>query len=127
MLDGLFEAWHAGDCGRLLDLCHPEVEIIGIEALFPGHDSRFHGHAGARRWMELIRELWDLEFRSEPKERRLLDDGSVEQVSEVVARSSGDRPDFSARTRSVWQFEGGKLRRVEFSVARAVAADAPRA
>jgi ketosteroid isomerase-like protein len=127
ILEELFAAWHDGDSERYLALCHPQIEITEIEALLPGHDSRFEGHAGARRWMELIRELWDVEFRSEPRERRVLDDRSVELVSDVEARSTGPHPDVSAMTRSLWQFEDGKLRRVEFSVAKGAAADAPRA
>lgn len=127
IVEELFEAWHHGDCERLVALCHTQIEITEIEALVPGREPRFQGHAGGRRWMELIRELWDLEFRSEPRERRVLDDGSIELVSDLAARSSGAHPDFSAKQRSLWQFEEGKLRRVEFSVAKAAAADAPRA
>ena len=127
VIEDLRQAWHDGDPERALATCHHEIEISEIEALLPGHDSSFQGHAGARRWMELIHELWDIEFRTQLRERRVLDDGSVELVSDLEARSSGAQPDFSAMTRSLWQFEEGKIRRVEFRVAKAPAADAPRA
>jgi ketosteroid isomerase-like protein len=127
LVDELAHAWEAGEIDRALELCHHEIEISEIEALLPGHDARFQGHAGARRWMELIRELWDVEFRAEPREKRVVDESSVELLSALEARSSGELPDFSAMTRSLWQFEDGKLRRVQFSVATAAAADAPRA
>ena len=127
VIEDLRRALQDGDSDRALAACHHEIEITEIEALLPGHDSRFQGHAGARKWMELIRELWDLEFRSQLRKRRVLDDGSVELVSDLEARSSGEQPDFSAITRSLWQVEDGKVRRVEFSVAKAPAADAPRA
>jgi len=127
MIEELIEAAHSGDLERALGMCHPAIEITEVEALVPGHDGRFEGLSGARRWMEVVCDVWDVEFRSEPRERRLLDDGSLEMVHGLEARSSRGHPDFSEVTRSLWQFESGKLRRVEFSVVGAAAEDAPRA
>ena len=127
VIDALRDAWQGGDRDRALALCHPEIEILEIEALLPGHEARFVGIDGARRWLELINEWWDLEFLVDLRERRVLSDRSIELVCEVEARSSGAPPDFVATTRSVWQFDEGKLRRVEFRVASAGAQDGPRA
>ena len=127
LVDELAHAWQGREIDRALELCHDKIEITEMEALLPGHDARFQGHAGARRWMELLHELWDVKFRAERRERRVVDESSVELLSALEARSSGELPDVVATTRSLWQFEDGKLRRVEFSVATAAAADAPRA
>lgn len=126
-LEALLSAWERDDLDAVTGLCHPEVEIEEIAELVPGHESRFEGREGARRWMELIRELWDVEFRSEPRERRVRDDRVIEVVSDLVARSSGDRADYTAVTCSLWEFEDRLLRRVGFSVARETAPGAPRA
>ena len=126
-LEALLSAWERDDLDAATGLCHPEVEIEEIAELVPGHESRFEGREGARRWMELIRELWDVEFRAEPRERRVRDDRAIEVVSDVVARSSCERANYTIVTRSLWEFEERLLRRVEFSVAREAAPGAPRA
>ena len=125
VIDAFRDAWSGGDLESALGFCHPEIEITEVGALLPGHDPHFEGHEGARRWMELLHKVWDIEFRIEPRERRVLDDRSIEVLSDLEARSSGESSHFVASTRSVWHFKEGKLRRVEFSVASEAAEDAP--
>jgi ketosteroid isomerase-like protein len=127
VLDGFLAAWSKRDIDAAVEFCHPEIEIAAIAELVPGHDASFAGREGARRWIELIAELWDVEFRYEACERRVLDEHSVELVGEVEARSSGEHPDFIAPTRSLWKVNDGMLRRVEASVARETARDARQA
>lgn len=125
VIDAFRDAWSGDDLERALGFCHPEIEITEVGELLPGHDPHFKGLEGARRWMELLHEVWDVEFRIEPRERRVLDDRSIEVMSDLRASSSGGEPDFEATTRSIWSFEAGKLRRMEFSVASVGAEDAP--
>jgi hypothetical protein len=116
-------AWDKRDVDAAVELCHPEIEIATIAELLPGHDNAFAGREGARRWIELTAELWDVEFRHDDCERRVLDEHSVELVGEIEARSSGEQPDFVAITRSLWKISDGMLRRLDANVARATAPD----
>lgn len=127
VLDGFLAAWHQGDSEAALGICHPEIEIVEIAELVPGHGTAFSGREGAQRWMELLAELWDVEFRCETGERRVLDEHSVELLSEIEARSSGEHGDFMVSRRSLWKVSDGMLRRVEASVARETARDARQA
>ena len=127
VLERFLAAWHEGDIEVAVQLCHPEIEIAEIAELVPGHDTSFTGREGARRWIELTAELWDVEFRCEPCERRVLDEHSVESVGEIEARSSGEHADFVVTRRSLWKVNDGMLRRVEASVARETAPGARQA
>lgn len=126
-VEGFCDSWRRWDVDAVVERCHRDVEIAEIGDLLPGRESSFEGHEGVRRWMELIQELWDVEFRRKPLKRRVVDSSSVEMVAEVEARSSGDLADYSATARSLWEVEDGLVRRVEVSVAREAAPDAPRA
>ena len=127
VLERFLAAWNEGDIEVALEFCHPEIEIAEMGELVPGHDASFTGRGGARRWIELIAELWDVEFRCDPCERRVVDEHSVELVGDIEGRSSGEHPDFVVTRRSLWRANDGMLCRVEASVARAAARDAPRA
>lgn len=126
-VEGFCDSWRQWDVDAVVERCHPDVEIAEICDLLPGHESSFEGREGARRWIELIRKLWDVEFSRRPREQRVVDSSSVEVTAEVEARSSGQLADYSATARALWQFEDGLVRRVEISVEPATAPDAPRA
>ena len=127
VVEGFCDSWQRWDVDAVVERCHPDVEIAEIGDLLPGHESSFEGRDGARRWMELIGTLWDVEFSRRPREQRVVDSSSVEVTAEVEARSSGRLADYSATAHSVWQFEDGLVRRVEISAEPAAAPDAPRA
>jgi len=126
-VEGFCDSWRRWDFDAVMERCHPDVEIAEIGDLLPGHEASFEGREGARRWMELIQKLWDVEFSRKPLERRVVDGNSVEMVAEVEARSSGELADYSTTARSLWEVEDGLVRRVEVSVAREAAPDARRA
>jgi ketosteroid isomerase-like protein len=124
LIDALIGHWETGDIDAALELCHPDIEIFELPELMPGEDDRFSGRDGARRWMELTVAIWDVEFTTQRRETRVVDDQTMELVNRLAARSSQGHPDFEATTRSLWSFEDGLLRRVEFSAVGAAAPDA---
>ena len=124
LIETLVRLSHSGDIEAALKMCHPEIEIFELPELFPGEDGSFQGLAGARRWMELVAAIWDVEFAAHRRMTRVLDEQTVELTNDVMARSSHGHPDFSATTRSHWAFEDGLLRRVSFRVVGAAAPDA---
>ena len=124
LIEALVRRARTGNIEAALELCHGKIEIFELPELFPGEDESFKGHEGARRWMERVFAIWDIEFTPHRRETRVVDDQTVELVNELHARSSHGHPDFSATTRSLWSFEAGLLRRVEFSVVGAAAPDA---
>jgi ketosteroid isomerase-like protein len=127
LVTAIIAQWDRGDVEALLALCHPDIEIREIPELVPGGEPSFAGRDGARRWIELMAEAWDLEFRVERRETKVVDRQTAELVNELEARSSKGHPDYFAVTRSLWRFDGGLLRSVEFSGERAPAPDARRA
>lgn len=124
LIEALMRRAQSGNFDAAVELCHGKIEILELPELFPGEDVSFTGREGARRWLERLFAIWDVEFTVHRRETRVVDDRTVELVNRIDARSSHGHPDFSATTRSLWSFETGLLRRLEFSVVGAAAPDA---
>lgn len=61
-----YERFNAGDVDEWLTRLHPDVEIKG-GGVFPGLDTDYRGHAGARRLRAAVIDAW-ASFRAELRE-----------------------------------------------------------
>ena len=54
----LYDGWNRGDLETVLGLMDPEIKIDYSAGAFPGLDEAYHGHEGARKYWQDLREPW---------------------------------------------------------------------
>jgi ketosteroid isomerase-like protein len=110
-----FEAYDAGDYGRLIELLVPDVEVHADSELINGGD--FHGHQGFMRWNAQWIDAWG-EFRNELRSVEAVGERFILVEAHQVARGAGSGVDVEMDVSWAIEVVGGQVRRMHIYVSR---------
>ena len=122
-----FDAWASGDLDAWLDFFDPEVEFVpppAWAALEVGDDPEaqvLHGHAGIRRFVDVINRMWE-EVELAPE--RFLDAGDRVLVFVRLRVRGRDGVEIDEPWAHLLTLRSGKVIRVELHPDRAEALEA---
>ena len=97
-----YESFNAGQ-DEWLSMLHPEVEVR-LSGVFPGIDSDYRGHDGARRFRDTLFEAWEY-FHAEPRE--IVDRGAyVGVVVDLRAKGRESGAEVNLTFHQAFRFDG---------------------
>jgi ketosteroid isomerase-like protein len=120
VLRAFYGALNQGDLGRVLDLCHQEVEVYTPPDALLGVPPR--GREEVTRYLQSWFETWDL-YHPEPEEFVSSGDQVVAFVN-LHARGKGSRFDIEEQSADIFTLKDEKVVQLRFYVAREQALEA---
>jgi ketosteroid isomerase-like protein len=116
-----FEAYNSGDYETVIELLHPDVELLADHELL--NSGSFTGHDGFMQWSAEWLEAWD-EFRVDVDKLETVGDYFVLVDAHQVATGAGSGIGVEMDIFWAMEAEGGKLRRMHLYAKRERALDA---
>ena len=105
------DAFNRGDFASALDLCAEDVEFDWSRRLLDGEV--FHGHEGARRFMQDAHEIFD-EIQLPAEDLTDLGNGLVLLAGSARFKGHASGLDVEAYAANLWTVRGGKVSRFRF-------------